>query len=116
MDRRKDFEKKTEKKHTSSNQIYLKKSTKKSNSLNRIATKILWKFHTEMETSTEKQLPVSNRSCHLLSKAVKRVDKFQQTCQPETFSNLDLVSELNLVATNDTSCQTEFQGIVKPII
>ena len=34
-----------------------------------------------METSTEKQLPVSNRSCNLLSKAVKRerVDKFQQT-------------------------------------
>ena len=35
-----------------------------------------------METSTEKQLPLSNRSCNLLSKAVKRVDKFQQTCQP----------------------------------
>ena len=25
--------------------------------------------------------------------AVTRADKFQQTCQPETFSNLDLVSE-----------------------
>ena len=63
-----------------------------------------------METSTEKQLPVSNRSCNLLSKAVKRVDKFQQTYQPETFNNLDLVSELNVVVTNDTSCQTDFQS------
>ena len=63
-----------------------------------------------METSTEKPLPVSNRSCNLLSKAVKRVDKFQQTYQPETCSNLDLVSELNLVVTNDTSCQTDFQS------
>ena len=36
-----------------------------------------------METS-EKQFPVSNRSCNLLSKAVKRVNKFQQTSQPET--------------------------------
>ena len=62
-----------------------------------------------MKTSTEKPLPVSNRSCNLLSKAVKRVDKFQQTYQPETFSNLDLFSELNLVVTNDTSCQTDFQ-------
>ena len=51
----------------------------------------------KMETSTEKQLLVSNRSCNLLSKAVKRVDKFQQNYQPETFSNLDLASELNLV-------------------
>ena len=63
-----------------------------------------------MEISTEKQLPVSNRSCNLLSKAVKRVDKFQQTYQPETCSNLDLVSELNLVVTNDTSFQTDFQS------
>ena len=63
-----------------------------------------------METSTEKQLLVSNRSCNLLSKAVKRVDKFQQNYQPETFSNLDLASELNLVVTNDTSCQTDFQS------
>ena len=54
-----------------------------------------------METSTEKPLPVSNRSCNLLSKAVKRVDKFQQTYQPETCSNLDLVSDLNLIVTND---------------
>ena len=66
--------------------------------------------NTKMETSTEKPLPVSNRSCNLLSKAVKRVDKFQQTYQPETCSNLDLVSELNLVVTNDTSCQTDFQS------
>ena len=51
----------------------------------------------KMETSTEKQVPVSNRSCNLFSKAVKRVDKFQQTCQPGTFSNFDLVSELNLI-------------------
>ena len=63
-----------------------------------------------METSTETPLPVSNSSCNLLSKAVKRVDKFQQTYQPETCSNLDLVSELNLVVTNDTSCQTDFQS------
>ena len=63
-----------------------------------------------METSTETPLPVSNRSCNLLSKAVKRVDKFQQTYQPETYCNLDLVSELNLVVTNDTSCQTGFQS------
>ena len=56
-----------------------------------------------METSTEKQLPASNRSCNLLSKAVKRVDKFQQTCQPETLGNLDLVSETNLAVTNDAS-------------
>ena len=63
-----------------------------------------------METSTEKQVPVSNRSCNLPSKAVKRVDKFQQTCQPETFSNLGLVSELNLIVTNDASCQTDFQS------
>ena len=41
--------------------------------------------NTKMETSTEKQVPLSNRSCNLPSKAVKRVDKFQQTCQPETF-------------------------------
>ena len=47
--------------------------------------------NTKMETSTEKTLPVSNRSCNLLSKAVKRVDKFQQSYQPETCSNLDLV-------------------------
>ena len=63
-----------------------------------------------METSTEKQLPISNRSCNLLSKAVKRVDKFQQIYHSETYSNLDLVSELNLVVTNDTSCQTDFQN------
>ena len=63
-----------------------------------------------METSTEKPLRVSNRSCGLLSKAVKTVDKFQQTYQPETCSNLDLVSELNLVVTNDTSCQMDFQS------
>ena len=62
-----------------------------------------------MKTATEKPLPVSNRSSNLLSKAVKRVDKFQQTYQPETFSNLHLVSELNLVVTNDTSCQMDFQ-------
>ena len=54
--------------------------------------------------------PVSNSSCNLLSKAVKRVDKFQQTYHPETCSNLDLVSELNLVVTNDTRCQTDFQS------
>ena len=66
--------------------------------------------NTKMETSTEKQVPVSKRSCNLPSKAVKRVDKFQQTCQPETFSNLGLVSELNLIVTNDTSCQTDFQS------
>ena len=64
----------------------------------------------KMETSTEKQVPISNRSCNLLSKAVKRVDKFQQTCQPETFSNLGLVSDLNLIVTNDTSCQTDFKS------
>ena len=63
-----------------------------------------------METSTEKPLPVSNTSCNLLSKAAKSVDKFQQTYQPETCSNLDLVSELNLVVTNDTSFQTGFQS------
>ena len=63
-----------------------------------------------METSTEKPLPVSNWSCYLLSKAVKRVDNFQQTYQIETCSNLDLASELNLVVTNDTSCQTDFQS------
>ena len=56
----------------------------------------------------EKPLPTGNRSCNLLSKAVKRVDKFQQTYQPETCSNLDLVSELNLVVTNDTCYQTDF--------
>ena len=68
-----------------------------------------------METSTEKQVPLSNRSCNLPSKAVKRVDKFQQTSQPETFSNLGLVSELNLIVTKDTSCQTDFQSeIVRP--
>ena len=66
--------------------------------------------NTKMETSTEKQVPLSNRSCNLPSKAVKRVDKFQQTCQPETFSNLGLVSELNLIVTKDTSCQTDFQS------
>ena len=71
--------------------------------------------NTKMETSTEKQVPLSNRSCNLPSKAVKRVDKFQQTSQPETFSNLGLVSELNLIATKDTSCQTDFQSeIVRP--
>ena len=43
--------------------------------------------NTKMEISTEKQLPVSNKSCNFFSKAVKRVDKFQQTCQPETFNN-----------------------------
>ena len=47
--------------------------------------------NTKRETSTEKKLPGGSRSCNLLSKAVKRVDKFQQTCQPENFSNLDLV-------------------------
>ena len=60
-----------------------------------------------METSTEKQLPVSNRSCNLLSKSVKR--SCQKTCQTKTFSNLDLVSEWNIVVTNDTSCQVDFQ-------
>ena len=60
-----------------------------------------------METSTETPLPVSNSSCNLLSKTVKRVDKFHH---PETCSNLDLVSELNLVVTNDTSFQTGFQS------
>ena len=78
-------------------------------------------YFTKMETSTEKQLPVSNRSCNLLSKSVKKVDKFQQTYQPETFNNLDLVSGLNVVVTNDTSCQTDFQSKIgrpryKPII
>ena len=69
-----------------------------------------------METSTETPLPVSNRSCNLLSKAVKRVDKFQETYQPETCSNLNLASELNLVVTNDISCQTDFQSeIGRPI-
>ena len=63
-----------------------------------------------METSTETPLPVSNTSCNLVSKSVKRVDKFQQTYHPETCRNLDLVSELNLVVTNDTSCQTDFQS------
>ena len=63
-----------------------------------------------METSTEKPLPVSNRSRNLLSKAVKRVDKIQQIYQPEACSNLDLVSELNMVVTNNTSCQTDFQS------
>ena len=71
--------------------------------------------NTKMETSTEKQVPLSNRSFNLPSKAVKRVDKFQQTSQPETFSNLGLVSELNLIVTKDTSCQTDFQSeIVRP--
>ena len=46
-----------------------------------------------MEASTEKPLPVTDKSCNLHSKAVKSVDKFQQTYQPETCSNLDLVSE-----------------------
>ena len=69
-----------------------------------------------METSTEKQLPISKRSCNWFSKAVKRVDIFQQTYQPETFNNLDLVSELSVVVTNDTSCQTDFQSeIGRPI-
>ena len=63
-----------------------------------------------METSTENPLPVSNITCNLLSEAVKRADKFQQTYPAETFSNLDLVSELNLVVTNDTSCQTDFKS------
>ena len=63
-----------------------------------------------MKTSTEKPLPVSSRCCNLLSKAAKRVDKFQQTYQPETYSNLDVVSEFNLVVTNGTSCQTDFQS------
>ena len=54
-----------------------------------------------METSTGKQLPVSNRSCNLLSKAAKTVNKLEQTCQPE---------KLNLVLTNDKNCQTEFQS------
>ena len=57
-----------------------------------------------------KPLPVSNRSCNLLSKAVKRVNKFQQTNEPDACSNLDLASELSLVMTNDTSCQTDFQS------
>ena len=48
--------------------------------------------NTKMETSTEKQLP------------------FRKTYQLETFSNLDLVNELNLLVTNDTSCQTDFQS------
>ena len=73
---------------------------------------ILTSQNTKMETSTEKQVPVSNRSCNL---PVKAVDKFQQTCQPETFSNLGLVSELNLIVTNDASCQMDFQSeIVRP--
>ena len=68
--------------------------------------------NTKMETSTEKQVPVSNRSCNL---PVKTVDKFQQTCQPETFSNLGLVSELNLIVTNDASRQMDLQSeIVRP--
>ena len=35
---------------------------------------------------------------------------FNKTYRPKTRSNLDLVSELNLVLTNDTSCQTDFQS------
>ena len=66
--------------------------------------------NTKLKTSTETSLSVSNRSCNLPSKAVKRVDKFQQTYQLETCSNLDLSSELNLVVTNDTSYQTNFQS------
>ena len=62
-----------------------------------------------MET-TVKPLAVTNRSCNLLSKAVKRVDKFWQTSQPETCSNLDLASELSLAVANDTSYQTDFQS------
>ena len=61
----------------------------------------------KMETSTEKQLSVSNRSCNLLSKAVKRVDKFQQSTSLST-RNI-FFSELNLVVSNDKSCQTNFQ-------
>ena len=78
--------------------------------------------NTKMERPAEKQVPLSNRSCNLPSKAVKRVDKFQQTSQLETFSNLGLVSELNLIVTKDTSCRRIFkvksvdQGIMKPII
>ena len=63
-----------------------------------------------MDTSTKNQFPVSKKSGNLLAKVVTRVDKCQQTCQPENFSNLDLVSELNLVVTNDTSCHTNFQS------
>ena len=63
-----------------------------------------------METSTEKPLSVSNGSCNLRSKALKGVDKFQQTYQPEACSNLDLVSELDFVMTNDKNCQTDFQS------
>ena len=63
-----------------------------------------------METSTETPLPVSNRSRNLLSKAVKRVDEIQEIYQPEACSNLDLVSELNMVVTNNTTCQTDFQS------
>ena len=60
-----------------------------------------------MEKSSEKHLSVSSRSCNLLSKAVKRVHKFQQTCEPETFSNVDFVSEINLVVTSKTNFQNE---------
>ena len=58
-----------------------------------------------METSPKKQLPVCNISCTLLSEAVNSVDKFQQTCQAETY----LVREVSLVVTNDTSYQKNFQ-------
>ena len=45
-------------------------------------------------------------------RACKRVDKFQQTCRTETFSNLELVSEINFAATNATSWPTNFQNIM----
>ena len=53
-----------------------------------------------------------------LTKAVKKVNKFQQICRPETFNNLNLVNELK------NSCdklqifkvKSVDQGIQKPII
>ena len=60
-----------------------------------------------MEASTQKKLPVSNKNSNLNAEA----SEFQQTYEQQTCSNLDnLVSSINIVVTEDISCQTDLQA------
>ena len=63
-----------------------------------------------MERSTEKQGPVSNESYNLNS------DKLRQARQPYTSNNINFVKKINLVVTNDVSCQADIEtGFRSPI-
>ena len=52
---------------------------------------------------------IEKKSYYLHSKAVKNVDKLWQAPQPDTSSNMILVSEIKITVTNDVSCQTDIE-------